>query len=111
MNANFWFYTGIVLLIVNAPIGWSGVILFTYLAKKSGKKKYYAFATAIYAFSWGLLAAGAALAGPKGVALVKQYGKMYPIIYYIGVAGILAIPISIWLMHRNKNKDDNKNKP
>lgn len=48
--------------------------LATYLAIKTGKKGFYAaVGGTIYAFSWWLVFFGGYLAGPEGVALIKNF--------------------------------------
>jgi len=92
------FITGMILLVTNQPVGWGGIIYFSYLAKKTGKKIYIALGTVIYAVSWGMLALGAVLAGPEGLAIVKdttkKYGwKLLPVVLIIGLAVFFFIKI------------------
>lgn len=67
------FIIGMVLLFTNQIFGWGGIFLFSYLAKKTGKKFYYIIGGAVYAFSWGMLALGVYLAGPEGIRIVRKY--------------------------------------
>ena len=67
------FWTGIILLTTNQFIGWGGVALCTVLALKTGDKKFWVTTgVVIYAVSWVMLLLGGVLAGPEGVALIKQ---------------------------------------
>jgi hypothetical protein len=39
-----------------------------YMARKTGKKHFYAAGTGIYALSWGMMILGAAMVGPHGIS-------------------------------------------
>ena len=65
------FWSGVILLIVNPPLGWVGFMFGGYLSAKYHNPKYMIIATIIYAITWGMAGAGAILAGPKGVSLAK----------------------------------------
>ena len=69
------FVAGVILLIVNPPIGWIGFILGGYLSAKYNSPKYMGIATIVYAITWGMAGAGIILAGPRGVTLAKNVFK------------------------------------
>lgn len=71
------FIIGMLLLLTNQPVGWGGVAVCAYAAKRSGKKCYYAYGTVIYILSWGMVGLGVVLAGPEGVVIAKQIIKRY----------------------------------
>jgi len=91
MSGYSWrFIVGMVLLLTNQIVGWGGAALFTYLGRKTGRKIYFAYGTAIYAFSWAMLAAGVFLVGPEGVKLARQLMKSYGLEALVALAAILA---------------------
>jgi hypothetical protein len=67
------FIAGVILLLTNQVIGWAGMAVGIYLAKKFSRKIFYFLGVGIYGFSWAMLAFGAYLAGPQGIALVKHF--------------------------------------
>ena len=94
MNLRILF--GIILLLINVPVGWIGLTYFICYAKKTGKKIYYWVAFLIYAFSWVLLSLGVYLCG-------KQYSKVVlndPIIKY--VFPLILIGIIIYIIYNFK---------
>ena len=95
---------GILLLLINVPVGWLGLTYFICYAKQTGKKIYYWIAFLIYAFSWVLLGLGVYLCG-------KQYTRIVlddPIIKY--VFPVILICIIIYII-RNFRKNLHKNNP
>ncbi len=95
---------GILLLLINVPVGWLGLTYFICYAKQTGKKIYYWIAFLIYAFSWVLLGLGVYLCG-------KQYTRIVlddPIIKY--VFPVILICIIIYII-RNFRKNLRKNNP
>ena len=97
---------GILLLLINVPVGWLGLTYFICYAKQTGKKMYYWVAFLIYAFSWALLGLGVYLCG-------KQYTRIVlddPIIKY--VFPVILIGIIIYIIHNfRKNLNKNNSKP
>src|SRR5512138_2696744 len=71
------FIVGMVLLTTNQFVGWGGIALCAYLAKKTCKKVYALWGTIIYALSWGMLFLGAWLAGPEGLRIAKKYAAKF----------------------------------
>ena len=69
------FTIGVILLIINPPIGWIGFAVGGYFAAKYHNPKYLGIATVVYAITWGMAGAGVLLAGPRGVSLAKSYLK------------------------------------
>lgn len=59
---------GIILIVINIPVGWGGVLFCGYYGQKTGKKIFYILSGIIYALSWGMLSLGIFLCG-------KQYAK------------------------------------
>lgn len=67
------FKIGVFFLLVNVPFGYGGGALAAAIAAKSGHPKLgAALGIGIYLLSWGMLGLGIVMAGPEGVALVKQ---------------------------------------
>ncbi len=56
---------GIILIIINVPLGWAGLFLFGYYGKKTGKKIYYVLSVATYVISWIMAAVGVYLCEEK----------------------------------------------
>ncbi|MCD6594634.1 hypothetical protein J7L68_03055 [bacterium] len=69
------FTAGVILLIVNPPLGWVGFMFGGYLSAKYHSPKYMLIATIVYAITWGMAGTGLLLAGPRGVALAKSILK------------------------------------
>ena len=67
------FVLGIVLLFINQPIGWGGMLLFNYLAVKYHKPIFSILGFVIYGITWGMLFLGGYLAGKEGISLVKKF--------------------------------------
>ena len=94
-----------VLLLTNQVVGWGGLIISAYLGKKTGKKAFYAAGTAVYAISWGMLALGAYLAGPEGIALVKGLFKKY-MFGTISAAVIIVVGAAVFhILKRRKGNN------
>lgn len=97
---------GIILLLINVPVGWLGLTYFICYAKQTGKKIYYWIAFLVYAFSWVLLSLGVYLCG-------KQYSKIVlndPIIKYI--FPIILVFIIVYIIRnfkKNLSKNQSKN--
>ncbi len=66
------FKIGVVLLIINPPIGWIGFAVGGYLSAKYHNPRYLVIATVVYAITWGMAGAGVLLAGPRGVDLARN---------------------------------------
>lgn len=54
---------GVILLAINIPFGWFGLVWFGYCGKKTGRKIYYFLSGLTYAVSWLMLAGGIYLCG------------------------------------------------
>ncbi|MBO7741082.1 MAG: hypothetical protein J6S21_00880 [Victivallales bacterium] len=63
---------GILLFLLNFPIGWLGAMIFGAISAKTRDASYLYLATACYVFSWLLFIAGVFLAGPPTIAAVKK---------------------------------------
>ena len=91
MNSLTWeFNLGLILLMTNSLIGWSGILVGIYLAKKTQKEYFITIGILIYILSWAMLALGIVLAGPEGLRISKH------IFYKYGWSGVLIILIMIW---------------
>lgn len=69
------FYLGIFFLVINLPLGWLGLVYFTYLGLQTHQGIYYGLAAGVYIFSWLLLFLGGYLAGKEGIKYLKNFGK------------------------------------
>ena len=54
---------GIILIIINFPLGWIGLIWFIHLAKVKCKRSYYFLGIGMYILSWAALLVGTYLTG------------------------------------------------
>lgn len=97
------FIIGMILLLSNQPLGWGGMLLCMYLAKRTGKKWLYVAGTAVYGLSWGMLALGVYMAGPGGMAFTRALVTKYGIYAYGGgTLIVLAVLIYVWKKKRIK---------
>jgi hypothetical protein len=93
---------GIILLAVNIPLGWFGLLWLSYYAKKTGKKIYYVLSIVVYVISWLMLVAGFYLCGKDyGSFIIKKY--IYPVVIIFVIVFVL-----IFLMKRNKKVGNKK---
>lgn len=100
------FYFGVALLITNPIVGWAGVALGAYLARRNGQKRYLAFGTAIYAFSWVMLAAGVVLAGEEGIKRSKDFLRTH---WWAAIWICLLVAWGLyWNAKRKKLQDPSK---
>lgn len=84
-------------------VGWAGIAGGAYLGRKTRKKKYYAYGTAVYAFSWVMLAGGAYLAGPEGVALVKKLFGAY-LWQTLGITALILAAAGAYYLVKKRKK-------
>ncbi len=61
---------GVILILINFPLGWAGLAGFMHLAKKTGKKVFCFLGIAVYAFSWIVFFAGVFLCGKEYASLL-----------------------------------------
>lgn len=87
---------GIILLLINVPIGWLGLTYFVCYAQKTKKRFYYLIAFLVYAFSWIMLGLGVYLCGEKYSKLILNN----PIMKY--VVPIILIIIAIYIVYQFK---------
>ena len=69
------FKVGLIFLLINIPVGYGGFALGTSIYYATGKSYWLWIGSGAYAISWVLLGAGIALAGPAGVAYMKDFWK------------------------------------
>ncbi|MEI8217982.1 MAG: hypothetical protein WCG51_02895 [Elusimicrobiota bacterium] len=93
------FIIGVILIVTNQLFGWGGIVVCEYFAHKTKKKIFHAAGIGIYAVSWGMFLLGTILAGPQGVALIKQLFARYG---FITVAALVVIAVVIWFLFRRK---------
>lgn len=95
---------GIVLLVINIPLGWFGMVWLGYYGKKTGKKIYYFLSAAVYALSWIMMAGGFYLCGKDYanyiLCNVKRY--VYPLVILLIIA--FAVMIAVQKI-KKKNKE------
>ena len=96
------FIAGMILLTTNQVIGWVGIGLCAYLAKKTKKKYWIAVGTGVYALSWGMVALGLVLAGKEGLDLSKSLLVKYGM-WLVPIALIIAAVI-YYVKKRKKKK-------
>jgi len=65
------FSIGIILLVINPPMGWLGFIIAAYLTARFGRSIYFLWAMVLYGITWGMSGIGIILAGPRGFHLSK----------------------------------------
>lgn len=93
---------GAILILINFPLGWIGLVWFAHLAKTTGKKVFYYLGGAFYLVSWVVMLTGIFFCGKEYAAEVfRRYHT--PII----AVTILTI-ISIIIFSRYFAKKDSK---
>jgi small-conductance mechanosensitive channel len=93
---------GIVLIFVNVPLGWIGLVWFAGHAKKTGRKLFYFVGIGIYGLSWALLALGIFLCGKDlATELLEKYQT--PTIVFTGLF-LVAIAFIMYKKHRKSKK-------
>ena len=65
------FWIGVVLLLVNSPIGWGGMLICNTIALNKHDSFYSVLGVIIYIISWVMLGLGFLLAGPEGIKFYK----------------------------------------
>lgn len=66
------FTIGVILLVINIPLGWLGAIVCALLYVRFKKKAFILLGGGIYVLTWGMLFLGAYLAKDKGIVLAKE---------------------------------------
>jgi len=98
---------GIILILINVPVGWGGAILCGFYGQKTGKKFFYILSAVIYALSWGMLALGIYLCGrPYARYIYENYvvKYIYPlVIVCIVIAFVLIIVYRKKIFKKYKN--------
>jgi uncharacterized membrane protein AbrB (regulator of aidB expression) len=94
---------GIVLIFINVPLGWIGIVWFASLAKKTGRKVFYFVGIGIYGLSWGLLALGVYICGKDlATELLTKY-RPHTIVF----TGLLLVVIA-FIMYKKHRKSKQK---
>ncbi|MBD3288423.1 hypothetical protein GF337_06425 [candidate division KSB1 bacterium] len=73
MKNRLKFLAGILLIILNYPVGFIGVVLSGTVAVKTHNSVYYAYGAGLYGISWFMFGLGAFLSGPEGIRSFKQW--------------------------------------
>ena len=99
------FIVGMTLLVTNYIVGWGGLIVFSYLGKKTKHKALFVAGTAVYALSWGMLALGVYLVGPEGVAMFKAIMRTYrwPA---IAVIAVITAGTAVYFIGKKKQESN-----
>ncbi len=108
MNDLSWrFIIGILLMVTNQPVGWGGIVYFTYLGKKTGKKIYYGIGTTLYALSWLMLCTGLLMTGPDGIVFARVLTNKYEMQSYIlsTLLAVCGITIFLWRKRAKKTSE------
>lgn len=69
------FRIGIILLLVNQPLGFLAIFVCNAIALHQSNATFSFIGLGIYALSWGMLGLGLLLAGPEGIALSRRLLK------------------------------------
>lgn len=100
--------TGIILIAINVPFGWFGMLWLGYYGKKTGKKIFYVLSVVVYALSWVMLALGVFLCGKSYAKyVIDNYVVKYicPIVFVCFFAAVILL-----FVYRKKIfTKDNKN--
>ncbi|MDR3112334.1 MAG: hypothetical protein LBU55_04105 [Elusimicrobiota bacterium] len=98
-------WVGVVLLILNVPVGWIGSVYFIGKARDSVKKKFFLFLGAsTYIFSWFMLYVGIVLCGKKFASKLIKENKTLIIL----VTSIILIISIIFEIYRAKKANIKK---
>jgi hypothetical protein len=93
------FLVGLALLVLNPLVGWAGIAVGAYLARRTARRYYYGLGTGMYMVSWGMALAGIALAGPEGIALAKKYEHVN-VWYMLPVLFVLLVGVGLYVWKR-----------
>ncbi|MCL2485530.1 MAG: hypothetical protein FWF00_02420 [Endomicrobia bacterium] len=97
---------GIILIIVNFPLGWIGLVWFIHLAKAKCKKRYYIIGAGIYLLSWVALFLGMWLCGEH---YARELFAKYRILIIEGtVIAIIAIAFTARRLIKKASKINKK---
>ena len=67
MEFSLKFWTGVVLLLINQPIGWTALIICNGISVKKQDVNYSLLGIGVYALTWGMLGLGFLFAGREGI--------------------------------------------
>ncbi|MBN1823663.1 MAG: hypothetical protein JW803_05025 [Endomicrobiales bacterium] len=95
------FIIGMIFLLTNNVVGWSGLAAGAYFMRRTGKKLFMSAGTFVYAVSWAMLLAGAYLVGPDGVCFARELLKKHRIESFI-VFSLIIIAASFYVIAKRK---------
>ena len=75
MGFSLKFWTGIILLITNQPVGWGAMFIGNTISFNKQDALYSFLGIGTYAFSWGMLGLGLLMAGPEGIKYSRSLIK------------------------------------
>jgi len=67
MRFSFKFWTGVVLLLINQPMGWTALVICNGISVKEENLNYSLLGVGIYALTWAMLGLGFLLSGREGI--------------------------------------------
>lgn len=85
---------GIILIAINVPFGWFGMLWLGYYGKKTGKKIFYFLSGLVYVLSWIMLSLGVFLCGkPYAKYIIDNYVVKYicPIVFILFFAAVIFL--------------------
>jgi len=96
---------GIILILINFPVGWIGLVWFAHLAKITGRRAFYFIGMGFYAVSWILMLTGVFLCG-------KEYAEAVFHRYYLPIiiTTVVSIATAIFMNRYFAKKNSKINK-
>ena len=67
MGLSLKFWIGIILLMINQPVGWAAMLIGNTLSINTHDALFSYLGVGTYAFSWAMLGLGLFMAGPEGI--------------------------------------------
>ena len=75
MEFSLKFWIGIILLIINQPLGWGAMLICNALTIEKHNVLFSFLGIGAYALSWGILGLGLLMAGPEGIKYSRSLLK------------------------------------